>query len=169
MEKGRLYLKKLIVLLGLITLGVPAAFAQSTNEYDAEFRQDQRCADSVVFCAAGCWRGLLSVGPGLNIPFDFDIRRGWNGSPTLFFRNADESAEGGKVIQTADSLIVPLCQFGNELAFRIAGDSLVGVLRRKDGAGQPLTVTAAPNSGYRFERNKHQPGEIVFCYLTKPY
>lgn len=104
---------------------------------------------SKAFVALGNWRGIAKVKEGLEIPFNFEINEK-SGQQKLYFRNAEESFEGGLVKQTADSLFVKLDQFDNELAFAIDGDQLTGTLRKQDKAGKPLVIVAE-RKNYRFK------------------
>ncbi|PWS26096.1 hypothetical protein DHW03_14960 [Pedobacter yonginense] len=103
------------------------------------------------FVAAGNWRGAFKIKPGVEVPFNFDIAGKDANNLNLVFLNAEERFLGGQVTQTADSLFVKLDQFDNELAFKIAGDSLVGVLRKQDQSGRPLAVVAERGKTYRFK------------------
>jgi peroxiredoxin len=113
------------------------------------------------FSAIGNWRGVFSIRPGVDVPFNFEVSSGRDGATELFFRNAGESFEGGPVRQTGDSLIVSLDQFDNELAFRIADGTLSGVLRRQDKTGQPLAVTAERGPSYRFKETGIPPARDI--------
>ena len=101
-----------------------------------------------AFVAIGNWRGVAKVKEGLEIPFNFEIIEK-DGQQKLYFRNAEESFEGGLVKQTADSLFVKIDEFDNELAFAITGDQLTGSLRKQDKAGKPLAIVAE-RKNYRF-------------------
>lgn len=102
-----------------------------------------------AFVALGSWRAVAQVKEGLEIPFNFEINEK-SGQQKLYFRNAEESFEGGLVKQTADSLFVKLDQFDNELAFAITGEQLTGTLRKQGQAGKPLAIVAE-RKNYRFE------------------
>lgn len=102
-----------------------------------------------AFVALGSWRAVAQVKEGLEIPFNFEINEK-SGQQKLYFRNAEESFEGGLVKQTPDSLFVKLDQFDNELAFAITGDQLTGTLRKQGQAGKPLAIVAE-RKNYRFE------------------
>jgi peroxiredoxin len=104
---------------------------------------------STAFVPLGNWRGVAKVKEGLEIPFNFEISEK-SGQQKLYFRNAEESFEGGLVKQTADSLFVKLDQFDNELAFAIEGDQLSGTLRKQDKGGKALAIVAE-RKNYRFK------------------
>jgi len=152
-------MRKPIFLLLLICAGAGASRAQTVNEYEAELAQGQAAATpkGATFSALGSWRGVFHTSPGVEVPFNFEVRTGRDGATELFFRNAGESFEGGRIRQTADSLFVSLDQFDNELAFRIKDGALSGVLRRQDKTGQPLAVTAEKGPGYRFKETGTPP------------
>ncbi len=87
----------------------------------------------------GKWRGEFEIRKGTFVPFNFDIKE--NGKVILI--NADERFETGKFTVIKDSLFIPLDQFDNELAFRIANRSLTGELRKQDHTGSPIPVKAS--------------------------
>ena len=60
--------------------------------------------------------------------------------------------------------------FDNELAFRITGDSLTGVLRRRDGKGTTLPVRATPGLHHRFKASGIKPeGDLTGTYDCDGY
>ena len=65
----------------------------------------------------GKGRGEFSLPSGLQVPFNFDIAKGRDGQPTLYFINGDERFEAGTVQKKKDSLSVNLDLFGNVLVF----------------------------------------------------
>jgi hypothetical protein len=96
-----------------------------------------------------------------------------DGALKAFFHNAKERFESGRVLQTTDSLFILLDPFDNELAFRITGDSMTGLLRRRDGKGPGLPVRAIRGLAYRFPSSGIKPEgdltgtyDIVFSELT---
>ena len=80
----------------------------------------------------GNWRGVFTIRPSVEVPFNFEIDLAKNGKPAAFFLNSDERFEAGAVTQLGDSLFIALDQFDNELAFRVDQGRLTGVLRRQD-------------------------------------
>ncbi len=117
------------------------------------------------FTAIGAWRGVFQLKPGVEVPFNFDIRVAANGDQHIYFRNGEESFDGGRVKQSPDSLFIFLDQFDNELAFRISDGPLTGVLRRQDKTGTPLPVRAEPNTTWRFSETGTAPaGDISGTY-----
>ena len=145
-------MRKLLFILLLTTAAISRGLSQAANEYEADLAQGAAAATATTapttaehapFSALGSWRGVFTIRPGVEVPFNFEVRAGRDAAPEVFFLNAGESFEGGKIEQRGDSLFVALDQFDNELAFRIDGDALEGVLRRQGGGGRPLEVTAS--------------------------
>jgi peroxiredoxin len=113
----------------------------------------------------GKGRGEFALPGGLQVPFNFDIAKGKDGHPVLYFLNGDERFEGGAVQQKDDSLFVNLDLFGNVLALKAAGTSLEGFLRKQDGQGQELPVTATMGRSDRFtERGPAPAGNVSGTY-----
>jgi peroxiredoxin len=148
-------MRKLVLLL-LISGAALGVGAQAADEYTAELNQG-----AAVFNAIGSWRAVFHVRPNLDVPINFEIRPGRNKVHELFFRNAGELFEGGAIRQTADSLFIPLNQFDNELAFRIKDGALTGVLRRQDGTGNPLPISATPGTTLRFPETAAKPAKDI--------
>ncbi len=118
-----------------------------------------------TFSAFGSWRGTFELRPGIEVPFNFDIRADKTGKPKAYFKNGTESFEGGSVKQTGDSLFIFLDQFDNELAFKIGEGPLTGTFSKQDRTGTPLAVKIEPNSTIRFENNNTTPaGDITGTY-----
>lgn len=150
-------MRKFLLGLTLAILGGIPSFSQVANEYEAELAQGvSSSGGSAAITVAGNWRGVFLVRDSIEVPFNFEIRNGRQGEPELFFRNADESFEGGKVRQSGDSVFVALDQFDNELVFRVRDGALSGFLRRQDGTGQPLPVSAS-RDGVRFRSDGVAP------------
>jgi peroxiredoxin len=148
-------MRKLLLLLILAGATLRAS-SQAANEYDAELSQG-----AAPFNALGSWRGVFHLRPGVDIPINFEIRTGRDNMPELFFRNGDELFEGGRIRQTADSLFIPLNQFDNELDFQIRDGALAGMLRRQDGTGRPLFLTATPATTWRFPETGTPPARNI--------
>jgi peroxiredoxin len=138
------------------SVSASAAAAAASDEYEAELRQG-----AASFNAIGSWRAVFKLRPDLEVPINLEIRSGRNNATELFFRNADELFEGGTIRQTADSLFIPLNQFNNELAFQIKDGALTGVLRRQDGTGHPLPISASPATTWRFPENGPPPAKDI--------
>jgi peroxiredoxin len=97
----------------------------------------------------GKWRGEFQLRPGVLVPFNFEVANKAK-TTVVYFVNADERFEGGTIRQNKDSVFIALDQFDNELAFKIDGTVLSGVLRKQDGSGVPTPVSASKNVDYRF-------------------
>lgn len=132
-----------------LAISTVITFAQDQTVFANHNQAKAGKEKSNAFVALGNWRGVAKVKEGLEIPFNFEINEK-SGQQKLYFRNAEESFEGGLVKQTADSLFVKLDQFDNELAFAIAGDQLTGTLRKQGQAGKPLAIIAE-RQNYRFK------------------
>ena len=105
---------------------------------------------------AGTWRGLFTIRPGVEVPFNFIITQDVNGWSAALL-NAEEKFPAGSLRVAGDSVFVPLPLFENELAFSLKGNILTGVLRRQDLRGNPVSVTASRGITYRFEENGSAP------------
>ena len=162
---------------GMYYIEVPAAdsvLVFSRDEYqtaevrlcaNTEYNVALKSGTGAPFSAMGSWRGLFELRPGVEVPFNFDIRADKSGQLKAFFRNGDESFEGGPVRQTADSLFIALDQFDNELAFQIGEGPLKGVFYKQDRTGTPLPVRIEPNSTTRFTDKGETPaGDLSGTY-----
>jgi len=137
-----------ILIAGLLTQKVAAQTKIKTYTKNLKFQN--------TFQASGIWRGVFNLKPGVDVPFNFEIKNK-NGQPYLSFLNANESFDGGFVKQKGDSLWINLDQFDNVLAFKIQKDSLVGVLKKQDGSGKALPLSASKANQYRFKTNDQTP------------
>ncbi|MCG2617519.1 TlpA family protein disulfide reductase [Terrimonas sp. NA20] len=118
-----------------------------------------------TFSPFGKWRGVFQLRDGVEAPFNFEITGKSIADAKVFFINAAERFDGGRVRRQKDSLFISLDQFDNELAFKINGNQLDGVLRKTDGSGSPLKVTAEKGKLYRFPVNGAEPaGDISGTY-----
>jgi peroxiredoxin len=109
------------------------------------------------FSAVGAWRGVFLLRPGVEVPFNFEIRTSSDGSPKIFFRNGTEWFDGGHIRQTTDSFFIPIDQFDNEFAFAIGEGTLNGTFRKQDHSGNPLVVRIEPNDTRRFDETGPTP------------
>ena len=116
---------------------------------------------SSAFSALGSWRGTFELRPGVEIPFNFDIRPDKTGNLKAYFKNGTESFEGGPVRQTSDSLFILIDQFDNELAFKIADGPLTGTFSKQDRTGTPLIVKIEPNTTTRFPETNTPPAANI--------
>jgi len=165
-------------LIATLILATAAQVSAQSDEYERELAAGQNAAVQSVaaggsssaqratavgavsnapFSALGSWRGVFQLRPGVEVPFNFEIRPAHDGSPKIFFRNGDEWFEGGPVKQTKDSLFIPLDQFDNELAFAIGEGTLNGLYRKQDHSGTPIPITAEPNNTTRFNTAGPEP------------
>lgn len=118
-------------------------------------------AHAAPFSAIGAWRGVFQLRPGVEVPFNFEIRPSAGGAPKIFFRNGDEWFEGGHIQLTADSLFILLDQFDNELAFPVGEGVLTGSFRKQDRSGAGLAVTIEPNNTLRFPETSTAPAANI--------
>ncbi len=111
------------------------------------------------------WRGVFKLNSGLEVPFNFVIKKDLSGTNKVYLVNAEEKFEGGAIKQKGDSIYVSLDQFENELAFKYENNELTGSLRRQDGKGIPIPVIAEANNTNRFIENNIKPeGNISGTY-----
>src|ERR1700761_4239366 len=96
----------------------------ANTEYNVALKPGQN--STTTFSALGSWRGTFELRPGVEVPFNFDIKADKSGRLKAYFKNGTESFEGGPVTQTTDSLFILLDQFDNELAFKIGEGPLTG-------------------------------------------
>ena len=102
---------------------------------------------------AGAWRGLFTIKPGVEVPFQFEIAS--NGEVAL--HNAAERFPAGEARIRGDSLFIPFPLFENELALSYDNNQLTGVLRRQDLTGRTTPVTADKNAQFLFIENGSTP------------
>ena len=146
MSKNPLY-----IALAIVAINSTLAYSQ-TSLASAEIKAPVKSkSKSAAFVAEGKWRGVFKIKEGLEIPFNFEIVDK-AGVKKLYFRNAEESFEGGPIKQTADSVFVKLDQFDNELALGIGDNTLSGSLRKQNGSGRPTQIVAEKKN-YRFNTN----------------
>lgn len=138
----------------------------TNNEYNIALKPGQSNPQTKApFSALGSWRGVFELRPGVEVPFNFEVRADKSGSPKAFFRNGEEWFQGGPVRQTADSLFISLDQFDNELAFSIGQGALTGTLRKQDRTGSPLKARIEQGLSYRFADNGAAPaGDLSGTY-----
>lgn len=136
-------LKKLII-IACLALGFLPTKAQNKNTVSA------------TTGLAGRWRGIFKLPDNTDVPFNFEIGLK-NGNLNLVFLNATERFDGGTVTQTADSVFVRLNQFDNEFAFKLKGDSLIGVLRKQDQSATLFNLKAKKGELYRFKPTAKSP------------
>lgn len=80
-----------------------------------------------------------------------------NGALQAFLINADERFPTGDIRIENDSIFITLALFDNELAFKIQGVTLNGILRKLNQKGREIPVIANKGVNYRFEDNGSSP------------
>ncbi|MBE7170779.1 MAG: TlpA family protein disulfide reductase [Williamsia sp.] len=110
------------------------------------------------------WRGVFTLSNGQEVPFNFLVKS-VPGTSKIYFLNAGEEFEGGKITQAGDSLFVSFDQFDNEFALSYENNKLTGTLRRQDKKGNPISLSAVPNNKTRFPETANQPeGDMSGTY-----
>src|SRR5690349_17754345 len=104
---------------------------------------------------SGKWRGEFFLGENLVVPFNFEI----DAKGVVYLLNAEERFKTSPVAIQGDSLIIPLDQFDNELAFVLKKNVMSGVLRKQDHRTVLLPATAEKGKTYRFKDNKNIKAE----------
>ncbi|SKA09647.1 TlpA disulfide reductase family protein [Sediminibacterium ginsengisoli] len=97
----------------------------------------------------GKWRGVFHLRPGVEVPFNFEIRPSGK-ALEVYLVNGDEKFATGNLNISGDSAFIPLSLFDNELAFAVDGNRLTGVLRRVDKRGSGTLFEAAKGGNFRF-------------------
>ncbi|SES02799.1 Peroxiredoxin [Pedobacter rhizosphaerae] len=128
-----------------------AVLSQNLQAQTQKKVSGKQLSQKVSFDPKGLWRASFEIKPGTEVPINFEIGSKKNGGLGITFINAEERFDGGNVTQSADSVIAKLDQFDNELALKVQGDSLVGFLRKQDGSGKPIPLTAKKGINYRFK------------------
>lgn len=94
----------------------------------------------------GKWRGEFTIRDNIKVPFNFEI----NDSGLVTLINGQERFESGKLSLKKDSVFIPLDQFDNELAMRLSGKKMTGVLRKQDKTSTIASVLAEKGRSDRF-------------------
>jgi peroxiredoxin len=102
---------------------------------------------------AGVWRGIFTIKPGVEVPFNFTIDQGG----TVLLLNGEEKFPAGSFRIAGDSLFIPFPLFENELALSYQAGALVGVLRKQDLRGNSTPVIAQKGITYRFAETGSSP------------
>jgi len=122
-------------------------------------------ASAQSFSPFGKWRGVFIYRDSIEVPFNFEITGKTVRDAKVYFINAAERFDGGRLVSKNDSLFIMLDQFDNELAFGINGQRLKGVLRKQDGSGSPVAVEAEKGKNRFFLSGlKHPEGDISGTY-----
>lgn len=99
----------------------------------------------------GRWRGVFKVRDSVDVPFIFEIRKKAADQMNVYFINGKEQFDGGLVILKSDSVYINIDQFDNMMALKLDGNNrLSGVLRKKDGSGMSISLTAERGNKNRF-------------------
>jgi thiol-disulfide isomerase/thioredoxin len=115
----------------------------------------------IKFSPFGKWRGVFLLKDGFESPFLFDITGSGPENAKVYFVNAEERFEGGKLKLSKDSLFISTDQFDNELAFKIENNLLAGVLRRQDKTGTSIPVKAEKGNAPRFTETNVKPATDI--------
>ena len=83
------------------------------------------------FVSEGPWRGVFHQPNGAEVPFNFEIKGKSAATAKVFLLNGPEHFATSGVTQKGDSLFIAFDQFDNELAVKIDGRKMSGVLRKK--------------------------------------
>ncbi len=108
------------------------------------------------FIADGPWRGVFHQPGGTDVPFNFEVR-----GKAVYLLNGPEHFAASSVMGKGDSLFIAFDQFDNELALKIAGKKLSGVLRKKDLSGRTTPVDGTYGETYRFKDNGEKPAADI--------
>lgn len=134
----------------------------SANEYNIILKRGKNAIENKSsFSPYGKWRGVFRLKDGLDAPFIFEISGNSTEDTKVYFINAEEKFDGGKLKQTKDSLFILADQFDNELAFKIESNSLSGVLRKQDKTGIPVPVRAERGYPDRFTETGAKPSADI--------
>jgi len=126
-----------------------AAFAQTSHQSFNNIKNNKPESAGRTGNLTGRWKGTFHVKEGLDVPFLFEIT-GNTSTPNIYFINATEHFYGGKIVQSNDSIHIPLDQFDNELVLKASSNTLTGFLRKQDGTGTPVALEAAKGNAPRF-------------------
>jgi thiol-disulfide isomerase/thioredoxin len=115
-----------------------------------------------TFSPYGKWRGNFRLKDDVDVPFIFEITGNTPENSKVYFINAEEKFDGGRLKRlTDDSLVISLDEFDNELAFKIENNSLSGVLRKQDKSGTPVPVQAEKGNVSRFAETGIEPNANI--------
>lgn len=161
LHSQRLNMVRYFILLLFLLQTVTASTQQgevkitSSDEYNVKLKKEPE------FSPFGKWRGVFRLKDGAEAPFVFDITGRSTENAKVWFINAEERFEGGKIKLSKDSLFILADQFDNELAFKIENNSLTGVLRRQDKTGTPIPAKAQRDNNTRFIETGKKPGADI--------
>ncbi len=108
------------------------------------------------------WRGVFTIKPGVEVPFNFEITGNNNKNAQAFFINGQERFNAGRISWTKDSLFIYIDQFENELAFAInEKGTLHGNFRKQATKNNVYPVTATANENFRFIQPSQAPAKDI--------
>ncbi|MDN3582053.1 peroxiredoxin family protein [Mucilaginibacter flavus] len=107
--------------------------------------------------AEGPWRGVFHQANGTEVPFNFEVKGKTTATAKLYLVNGPERFAASGITVKGDSIFIAFDQFDNELAAKIEGKKLSGVLRKKDHSGRVTSVDATFGDAYRFATNGEEP------------
>jgi thiol-disulfide isomerase/thioredoxin len=113
------------------------------------------------FIAEGPWRGIFHQQNGTDVPFNFEVEGKTAATAKVYLVNGPERFATSGVSQKGDSVFIAFDQFDNELALKIDGKTLSGVLRKKDLSGHTTPVEATFGDTYRFADNGEKPAADI--------
>ena len=149
---------RILLILGIVTQIQPV-YSENPTKYSVSASENEHPKKD--FQLTGQWRGEFELRPGVTVPFNFEISGNNSDDLKVYFLNADERFEGGFVKQKADSVLVFMDQFENQLAIKIDGDILTGVLKKQNGSGIPLPAKAERSKNYRFKNPTVSPAANI--------
>lgn len=126
------------------------------NQAPNQVHDPMRTTKAVIGELTGNWRGVFTLKPGVEVPFNFIVRE--EGSTLkAFLVNGEERFPTGDIRIVGDSIVIPFPLFDNELAFKVEENILTGVLRRQDLRGTATPVKAKKGMLYRFNEASSSP------------
>lgn len=126
------------------------------NQAPNQWGYPMRTTKAVIGELTGNWRGVFTLKPSVEVPFNFIVRE--EGSTLkAFLVNGEERFPTGDIRIVGDSIVIPFPLFDNELAFKVEDNVLTGVLRRQDLRGTVTPVKAKKGMVYRFNEASSSP------------
>ncbi len=163
-------IQKLLLLLSLIASTQSSAQkifsgkVSDENEFSVSIKNEAHgqmgypltTTKGIIGEIAGNWRGVFTIKPGTEVPFNFIIREE-GAILKAFLVNGEERFPTGDIRLAGDSIVIALPLFDNELAFKIEDNLLSGVLRRQDLRGSVTPVKAKKGILHRFNESSSSP------------
>ena len=113
------------------------------------------------FISEGPWRGVFHQPNGTEVPFNFEVKGKNIATAKLYLINGTEHFPASRLVQKGDSVYVAFDQFDNELALKVTGKELSGVLRKNDHSGRTLEVSAKWGETFRFADDGKKPAADI--------